>query len=1290
MFSFARYTPSHLLRTLLVLSSLCLLSLQTLGDGSRPPLVLSETFKGGSIGPYMDVLIDPEGQMDLAAVMHAPEHPSESSSWRAVNADNVIGGFTTAVYWIRFSLENQATTALPWFLEVNYALLDHIEFYEPDGRDGFTMTLAGDHLPYAERPIDYRHVVFPIQTPAESNRTYYLRIKTSSSMYIELNLWSHQGLVESMDAPLAIHGFVYGIVFLSAMYCLMNAIFLRERMYLFISLGIIGSIGYSTGINGFAYQYIWPNNQWLQSVTVPFFLNVCFGFSLLYSREFLNLKQMAPRTDRLTLILGLACVLCAALSLFVSYAIMIRISTVFAITMSLVAFWGGIISYYKGNKTARFYLVGWLSVVVGAITFALKTLGIIPSNLFTVWMQEFGFAGIAIFLTVSQSDHFFRTKRVHEAEQTKAMDAIRDAERKYRTIFENAIEGIFQMDQNGKLFNANKAFARILGRRDVSALLAQEHKPFSLHCLSDAERDRFRSILEQEGDIVSDFQSSFKLPSGEDRWISVSLQRTRIRPDDPSHFEGSVTDITEKKKRLLAEKQRHMAEASTEAKSLFLANMSHEIRTPMNAIIGFTDLAMDHNKDTRMNEYLRKIRMASGNLLGIINDILDFSKIEAGKLEIEHTPFSLQEVLNNLRNIVSVSIASKKLEFDITIDEDIPDKLIGDPLRIGQVLLNLTNNAIKFTQQGSVRVELELLEMNKQNMALTLRAKIIDTGIGIAPDKLKNLFTSFTQADQSTTRRYGGTGLGLSISKQLISMMGGELSVQSVPDQGSTFSFTLGLKIQDRRKRSVPAFNNNDLPLNVLVVDDQADARELLEKALLSLAHNVRCVASGDEAIRELRDKQAMGSPYDVLIADWYMPDMDGISCCQYVREQADIVKPRMLIMTGYDLEDARTQAAQIGIDAFMLKPIKVQELAEVLKQVFRDRRSGETESALPQNLNFNGTRVLLVDDVAMNQDLAKEILDRRGFVVSVANNGEEAVAAVADQKYDLVLMDMQMPVMDGCQATEKIRQFDRTLPIIAMTANAMMGDKNRCLAAGMNDYVTKPINPDELLRTIARWVTPSTLVTTRADDAPETIATNKAPEVLPASLPGIDLASGLSRCQNNARLYLKLLQDLKRDYGQSHVRLQSFIEASDYPAIAILGHTLKGLAGNLSAANLARAAAQLEKFEQLSAEAQALAQTEFTTALNTVVESITQLESIEQQAKAAEPTEPPFSEATARAQLAALLEQVKHQKIEAYELAQECQLRWPDASQSETWQHIVAALDSFDFARAEALLREF
>ncbi|MFT6030092.1 MAG: PAS domain S-box-containing protein [Oleiphilaceae bacterium] len=1333
-----------------------------------------------SLGPYMDFLIDEEGSLDLTTVQN-------SKDWRQVEGDNIIGGFTTSVYWVRFNVENINDSNHQWILEIDYPIIDLVEFYKPTGNGQYSKINAGDKYPFHERQIDYRNVAFSISSFAKSKQTFYLRFETESSMFIALNMLPKNTFTEIMDGKLLVFGFIYGIVFLATIYCLINAVFLRERMHLFIAIGIFGSLGYSMSLNGFAFQYLWPNNLWLQSIAVPFCLNICFGFALLYSREFLELKKIAPLFDKTVIALSSFCLLVAGLSLILSYDKVITISTLFAIIMSIAAFIAGAISFYKGNKSARYYLIGWMALFIGAVTFALKSLGIIPSNAFSVWGQEFGFACISIFLTLAQSDRFFQAKKKHEAEQAFSLNAIKNAEKKYRSLFENAMEGIFQVDLSGRLVNANKAYVEIIGCADTDLLLAQPHPAFSLACLSNSEQKKFKAIIDRD-DALSGFETSIKLPTNETRWISISIQKINNKNGMPMHYEGAMADITETKKRQQAEKQQRMAQASTEAKSLFLANMSHEIRTPMNAIIGFTDLALGRNQDLQLANYLQKIRMASTNLLGIINDILDFSKIEAGKLEIEHAPFSLKEVLTNLTDIISVNVEAKGLEFNIIIDEDIPDQLIGDPLRIGQVLLNLTNNAIKFTVEGKVTVELELLSLNKRDMSINLTGRIIDTGIGISPDKLKTLFSSFTQADDSTTRRFGGTGLGLSISKQLVEMMGGEVFVESEPDKGSTFSFTIACNLQDRRQRANPHFTYHQLPLNVLVVDDQKESRELIEKVLVSLGHHVSCVTNAHETLIELKAKQDQGLPYDMLMADWLMPEIDGINCCQMVKDDPDITNPRMILITGYDQNEAKDKVKQAGIDAYMLKPLKVAELSKVIERIFKDRRvNPPTTSAAPALFNFNDLKILLVEDVPMNQELAIEILTKKGINVTIANHGKEGVEAVQNDSFDIILMDMQMPVMDGCQATEEIRSFNRILPIVAMTANAMTGDKNKCLASGMNDYITKPINPEEMFNAIAKWVSYSKNITsseslsgqsntetqapdndadTEIKDSKEptrskindaslqfiasleadinssdkptsessllpTEKTQSAPELLEnylseisttdvyldlentskeitnshkndfltQGLPGIDLNEGLQRCQQNIKLYLKFFKDFMRDYQDSGIGLRSLAQESDLQGMKDLAHKVKGVTSNLAAKPLAEVASKIESLERIAANKIAALLEEFDVELAICLSSMNQViqQSENNNANTSELTSqcsgtdsnelfttPELSE-----KLSILSQLIEAQKLEAQDLALEYFSAWPIEAHKALLKNMVEALDLFDFAKADIILKE-
>jgi two-component system sensor histidine kinase/response regulator len=735
-------------------------------------------------------------------------------------------------------------------------------------------------------------------------------------------------------------------------------------------------------------------------------------------------------------------------------------------------------------------------------------------------------------------------------------------------------------DPQGVFLGCNEAFSTLRGKTAAEVMGRTAHQLFP------KERAEVISALDKEVLATLEKASLEELVAYPDgRQVCLETVRNPLRDQDGKLL-GILAigrDVTERKK---AEKEIHrakeVAEEATQMKSDFLANMSHEIRTPMNAIIGLSHLALKTDLTTRQRDYISKVQASGQHLLGIINDILDFSKVEAGKLEVEQADFELEKLLDNVANLISEKSSAKGLELVFDISPEVPRRLLGDSLRIGQILINYANNAVKYTEKGEIVVAARVQERDEQGVLL--RFSVTDTGIGLTEEHKVRLFQSFQQADTSTTRKYGGTGLGLAISKKLAELMDGDVGVESQFGQGSTFWFTVRAGVSLARPREflpVPDLRHR----RALIVDDSESARAVLSDMLHGMTFTVTEAPSGRSAIDAVRQAAQRGEPFDIVYLDWRMPEMDGIETARRLKALELQQAPFIVMATAHGREEVIRQAQAVGIEDVLIKPINASMLFDTTMgalsghQLETRHASMQPTAAAADLTAVKGSRILLVEDNEINQRVASEILEDAGFVVDVADNGQVGHEMAQRGHYDLVLMDMQMPVMDGVTATLEIRKHRALagLPIVAMTANAMQRDRERCLNAGMNDFVTKPIDPDDLCKVLLRWIKPH--ISQAAEPLPAVSVTSSAagPEDALARVPGLDMITGLRRMMGKRPLYLAMLRRYVEGQRNCPAELRRALDQGDWATAERLAHTAKGVSGNIGAVRVLDCAEALE-----------------------------------------------------------------------------------------------------------------
>jgi two-component system sensor histidine kinase/response regulator len=738
-----------------------------------------------------------------------------------------------------------------------------------------------------------------------------------------------------------------------------------------------------------------------------------------------------------------------------------------------------------------------------------------------------------------------------------------------RTVVDNIPDSILAKDAEGRYVLVNKAFAKLHDLEEPEQLLGKtafdlfpKEKAAALHAADLEVMGATKPLLQGERSTVD--------AEGNTKWILMSKVPLTNQQGEIVGIVGVNRDITqEKRSKTELHHAKEAAEAANRAKSEFLANMSHEIRTPMNGIIGMTELALETELSPEQQEYLNMVKSSADSLLTVINDILDFSKMEAGKLELDHTPFKLHEILEETVRAFGVRASEKGLELVCDIPPAVPLIVLGDPTRLRQIIVNLLGNAIKFTDSGEVVLRVEAKQTDDRNVAMHFA--IQDTGIGIADEKQKLIFDAFAQADSSPSRNHGGTGLGLTISSKLVDMMGGRIWLESRYGDGSTFHFTVSLELPQTRiagRERQQEFVLAGVP--VLIVDDNPTNRRILEGTLLQWGMKPILAESGLLALQKLRQAKEAGRKNLLLLIDAQMPGMDGFSLMEKIRQDPDLPTSTVMMLTSGGQRGDAARCQELGISAYLTKPVRQWELREAILRVLGTGQKTTDQTNLLTRHSLSKARrqlnVLLAEDNAINRELVVRLLSKRGHSVMVAWNGKQAAAAVESQRFDLVLMDVQMPEMDGFEATALIREMEKPtgmhIPIIALTAHAMKGDRERCLAAGMDGYVSKPVQAEELIKAVEGLGEELQTAGKSSDPANQIV----------------DREVALSRVGGDEGLLADLALLFCQESSKLLFAVEDAVVRKDVPALKRSIHSLKGSLSTFVAKEATEAASKLDE----------------------------------------------------------------------------------------------------------------
>ena len=1109
-----------------------------------------DTYYG--LGQYLNYYIDKSGQHNIDDIVNN----GPDIHWQQSQVDTPNLGFGTDVYWWRLNIRSSQPRYENWLLEIAYSLLDDISIYVFQEEEQIQHVLLGDKKPFMEREINHRNFLLPLKLHQNTNYTLYIRLHTTSSIQLPLSLWEHTYFWEHSATISLLQALFMGGMLLISMYNLALYFFLRERVYIYYVFFVIGTLGMQSGLNGMAYQYLFPASPMLQDKIISFSMIFLSLYGTLSTKHFLKLKaHKNQRFHKLDYVIFLNILLFIPF-IFLSYNDIIRPLILWSVVLFFTWFSYGLTELNKGNKTAKLFVLSWVALLLGGLILALNKVGVIPMNMFTESSWEIGSIIQATLLSIALASRIIEEREAKTKAMNEALTANKSAVDnllKYQSLFENAVDGIFKCSSDFRFTNANPALAKIFNYTSASDMM---HNIPDLQAVlshkEDVSSELFKKL--EEDSKIAAYEFELLTKDKDVLWGSISIRKIPSTQKEDTFYEGSISNITEKKAKDKAEKDKKDAYAATQAKTDFLANMSHEIRTPLTAIIGFAESIRDDDITQESHDsFIATIIRSGQHLLHVINEILDLSKIEANKLDVESIPVDLFSLVYEVQSLFEMKARSKGLAFFIHYEFPLPRTFTSDTTRLKQVLLNLCSNALKFTDAGAINIEVAC-HKDQQNISFC----VVDSGIGMTQEQQTKVFSAFTQADSSTTRTHGGTGLGLSIAKKLAKLMGGDITLESEDGIGSRFTVNVSTgSLDDARwvtndtdARLTQEENIGDtiIPVlegHILYAEDNEDNQRLIGMLARQTGADITIVENGADAL-----STALKDEFDLVLMDIQMPVMNGATATRLLRENG--FKKPIVAITANLMDHEIKSYIEAGCNDYLSKPVQRHRFYDVLKQYLSVISEGKlkkkpiVETILPC---VSGT-ILLVDDNPDNINLFSMQLAQTGATVDTAINGEEATEKALVNGYDLILMDIQMPKMGGIEAIQLLRSAGYSRPIYALTAEDDKVKIDAYIAEGFDGYLPKPMDKTLLHKTI------STHLIEAEKNTPQQTHQNKL-------LDDPDFAPIVEK-------FLSGLHDMVN-------RMENAKSDSDWTQLQDLAHQLKGSGGSFGYPELSNQAKALE-----------------------------------------------------------------------------------------------------------------